>query len=192
LAIRTSHSCTNRQRTLNRALLERQLLLRRATGLSAADALERLVGLQAQNPRDPYIALWSRLKGFEPEELSELIESRRAVRMSLMRSTIHLVTARDALAIRPLLQPTLERNLYTATPFGRRIDKIDVDALTAAGRELLESEPMTFAELGRRLAERSPTATRRRSATRSASTSRSRRSRPGACGAGAVRPVTCR
>jgi hypothetical protein len=57
---------------------------------------------------------------------------------------------------RPLLQPTLERGLYTATPFGRRIDGIDVDALTAAGRELLESEPMTFADLGRRLAERFP------------------------------------
>lgn len=64
--------------------------------------------------------------------------------------------ARDALAIRPLLQPTLERGLYTATQFGRRIDGVDVGALTAAGRELLESEPMTFAELGRRLAERFP------------------------------------
>jgi hypothetical protein len=143
-------------RALNRALLERQLLLRRESALPVADALERLVGLQAQNPRDPYVSLWSRLERFEPSALSELIETRRAVRLSLMRSTIHLVTDRDCLAIRPVLQPWLERNLYAATPFGRQIDGIDVAALSAAGRELLESEPMMFSELGRRLAERFP------------------------------------
>jgi hypothetical protein len=124
--------------------------------MPAADAIERLVGLQAQNPRDPYVSLWSRLQGFQPASLSDLLRTRRAVRMSLMRSTIHLVSDRDCLAIRPLLQPTLERGLYTATPFGRRIEGIDVTALAAAGRELLESEPMTFAALGRRLAERFP------------------------------------
>jgi hypothetical protein len=96
------------------------------------------------------------LRAFDPASLSELIEARRAVRISLMRSTIHLVSDRDALAIRPVLQPWLERNLHTATPFGGAVDGIDMAALTTAGRELLEQQPMVFAELGRRLADRFP------------------------------------
>jgi hypothetical protein len=142
-------------RELNRTLLARQLLLERTT-MPVADALEHLVGLQAQNPRDPYLSLWARLEAFAPKQLSDLLASRRAVRISLIRATIHLVTARDALAIRPVLQPWLERNLYKATPFGRQIEGIDLEALTAAGRELLVEEPMMFTELGRRLCERFP------------------------------------
>ena len=88
------------QRALNRALLQWQMLLRR-TNLTAAKAVERLVGMQAQVPSSPYIGLWSRLVGFHPDGLSRLIGSRRAVRMSLMRSTIHLVTARDCLRYGP-------------------------------------------------------------------------------------------
>jgi hypothetical protein len=96
------------------------------------------------------------LRCFDPASLSELLEARRCVRISLMRATIHLVSDRDCCAIRPVLQPWLERNLHTATPFGRALDGIDVAALTAAGRELLEEQPMMFSELGRRLAERFP------------------------------------
>ncbi len=142
-------------RALNRSLLARQLLLER-TEMPVPEALEHLVGLQAQNPRDPYLSLWARLDAFDPERLSELLASRRAVRISLMRATIHLVTARDALAIRPVLQSWLERNLYKATPFGRQIEGIDLEALTAAARKLLVDEPMMFTELGRRLGERFP------------------------------------
>jgi len=64
----------------------------------------RLVGLQSQVPTDPYIGLWSRIEGFRPEELSDLIAERAAVRAGLLRSTIHLVSADDALAIQPLTQ----------------------------------------------------------------------------------------
>ena len=96
------------QRELNRALLARQGLLERSNE-SAIEVMERLVGMQAQVPTDPYIALWSRIEGFDPMELSDLIEQRRAVRAGLMRSTIHLVSARDALYIEPLTRPLLMR-----------------------------------------------------------------------------------
>src|SRR5881396_2721341 len=89
------------RQALNRALLARQLLLQRRP-MSAAAAVEHLVGMQAQAPNLPYVGLWSRLRGFRHEELSRLVATRKAVRLSLMRNTIHLVTARDAFGIKPL------------------------------------------------------------------------------------------
>jgi hypothetical protein len=133
-------------RALNRALLDRQMLLRR-TNLSAAQGIERLVGMQAQVPNSPYVGLWSRLDGFHPDELAQLITDRRAVRTSLMRCTIHLVTARDCLAFHPVLRPLGERGLYTGSPFGRNIEGMNVGALVAAGRARLEERPRTLTDL---------------------------------------------
>ena len=142
------------QRALNRALLERQLLLHRAS-LPVPDAIEHLVGLQAQLPQSPYVGLWSRLAEFRPVDLSDLIADRQAVRIALMRSTIHLVTARDCLALRPVLQPVLDRDLYRSA-WGRGIVGLDVEAVLVAAREILAQHPRTNAQLGKLLQTRWP------------------------------------
>lgn len=140
-------------RALNRVLLARQLLLERHRRPPQA-AIELLVGLQAQSPQDPYVALWSRLDGFTPDALSRLITSRAAVRLAMMRSTIHLVTASDCMELRPLLQPAIERSMWGT--FGKRLAGLDPTEIAAAGRELVAEQPMTLGEIGSSLARRWP------------------------------------
>jgi Winged helix DNA-binding domain len=144
-------------RALNRALLARQWLLDDGppAGATALDALEHLVGLQAQDVKAPYFQLWARLPGFEAQTLSGLLEARAAVRIVLMRGTIHLVAARDAAPLRALAQPVIARgtNGNWAVP-----DSVDGDALAAAGRALVEAEPRTFARLAVELGARWPEA----------------------------------
>ncbi len=149
-------------RALNRALLSRQLMLDQADLPEDPDArraaviraIEHLVGLQAQAPFPPYYGLWSRLPGFRPGDLASLITDRSVVRIALMRGTIHLVSARDCLPLRRLLQPVLERGLRGA--FGKQLAGVDAVALASAGRDLVEAAPMTFSALGEALAERWP------------------------------------
>ncbi|HEY8830142.1 MAG TPA: winged helix DNA-binding domain-containing protein, partial [Candidatus Limnocylindria bacterium] len=81
-------------RELNRALLARQFLLKRAA-LSPAAAIERLAGLQAQWSPAPYIGLWSRLAKFAIADLEQALAARTVVKATLMRGTLHLVSAHD-------------------------------------------------------------------------------------------------
>lgn len=130
-------------RALNRATLDRQLLLRRSSR-SVEDAVAHLVGLQAQNVKPPYHALAARLDGFDPERLSRLMADREVVRIVTLRSTIHTHTADDARTLRPLVQPARTREL---TAFRKGLAGVDLDRLAALARDLVEAEPRTMAEL---------------------------------------------
>jgi hypothetical protein len=141
------------RRSLNRATLARQLLLARAD-LGVRQAVEHLVGLQAQAPFPPYTGLWSRLAGFDPHELGGLLLDRTVVRVALMRGTVHLVSADDCVALRPLFAERLERWLRSS--WGKPLAGLDTAEVGAVARRLVEEEPRTTAELGRLLAERWP------------------------------------
>ncbi|MFG3437407.1 winged helix DNA-binding domain-containing protein [Nonomuraea sp. NPDC047897] len=142
------------RRELNRATLARQLLLRRHA-MPALQAVEHLVGLQAQAPFPPYFGLWSRLQGFRPDELARLLVERDVVRLVLMRGTVHLVSADDGLTLRPLLQPLLTK--LVAATHGPRLRQTGPEEIVKAGREALEQAgPLTAAKLGAALAERFP------------------------------------
>jgi hypothetical protein len=133
------------QEQLNRAALARQLLIERSAG-SPVEAVEHLDGMQAQVPMDPYTGLWSRLSDFRPQELGAAIEQRLAVRMPLMRSTVHLVSSQDALWLWPLVRPVLARSLKS-TQFGRDVAGIPMDRLLEAATAAMEEEPRTNREL---------------------------------------------
>jgi hypothetical protein len=140
-------------RALNRALLARQHLLARAD-IPVADLVEHLVGLQAQEPQEPYIGVWSRLHGFKPAQLADLLERREAVRTLLMRRTLHLVSARDCLALRGLHDPMLIARMRGT--LGRRLPGVDESALAEAARPLFAAAPSTLTEVARAVGDRWP------------------------------------
>jgi hypothetical protein len=143
------------RRALNRATLERQLLLRR-TRRPALEVVEHLVGLQAQVPLNPYTGLWSRLERFRPGELADLLVERRVVRTVVMRATIHLVTADDCLLLRPLVQPVLSAELARHREFAPRLRGVDLEPVLAFARSLFADRPRTGGELRAAFAERFP------------------------------------
>ncbi|HEX6347198.1 winged helix DNA-binding domain-containing protein [Umezawaea sp.] len=140
-------------RTLNRTTLARQMLLERHD-LPPDRAIEHLVGLQAQATSSPYVALWSRLRDFDAGEVGAMLLDRTAVRTTLMRGTLHLVTARDCVRLRPALQPMLARTATANFARSRRAE--DLADLVAAARSLLDAAPMTNAQLAAELTRRWP------------------------------------
>ncbi len=121
------------RRALNRATLARQLLLERAT-LTPLETVQHLVGMQAQVPHNPYTALWSRLEGFRPESVSELLERREVVRVGVMRGTIHLVTADDCLLLRPLTQPVFDDQLRRHREHAPALRDVDLEPVVELAR----------------------------------------------------------
>jgi len=141
-------------RQLNRTVLSRQLLLERVQR-PALDVVEHLVGLQAQEPRDPYLALWNRVAGFDPMELSDALEARAVVRMVVMRGTVHLVTAADALTLRPLMQEVLERELKMKM-YREPLQGVDLAPVLALAVERFADGPQTMKQLRAAMRERFP------------------------------------
>lgn len=139
---------------LNRALLARQLLLRRER-CSAAAAVEHLAGLQSQVPNPPYFALWARVHGFDPAELATLLTERAAVRATAMRGTIHLLSAADYRRFRGLFQPMLTRALASGQWY-EAVRDLDLSELAAEGQRLLTERPLGNAELAEQLQQRWP------------------------------------
>lgn len=141
-------------RALNRATLERQLLLARSP-MPALDAVAHLVGMQAQVPLNPYLGLWSRLHGFTPADLAQLLVDRKVVRIVVMRGTLHLVTADDCLVLRPLAQPVLDRELLHHADHAGPLRGVDLTPVLEFARQLL-TEPRSGADLRTALAAEFP------------------------------------
>ncbi len=97
--------------------------------LAPLAAVEHLVGMQAQCPNSPYVGLWSRLTDFDPDVLGRLITGREAVRAPLMRCTLHLASAADCLALRPVVQAVFERTYRATSEFARQVADEDLDAV---------------------------------------------------------------
>jgi hypothetical protein len=142
-------------RALNRATLARQLLLARSDR-PVLDAVHHLVGLQAQVPLHPYPALWSRLDRFDPAVLGRLLEERAVVRIVVMRGTLHLVTAADALLLRPLVQPVLDAELARHTEHAPNLVGVDLAPVLAFAADLLAERARTGPQLRAALAARFP------------------------------------
>jgi hypothetical protein len=130
------------------------LLLRREK-LKPAAAIERLLCLQAQLARPPFVALWSRLAGFRRDDLIAPIEKRDLVRSTMMRATIHLMTRGDYVAFRPALQPTLTGAMHAI--FKDKIKGFDIEKLVAAARGCFDEKPCNFVELRDHMLSRFPT-----------------------------------
>jgi winged helix DNA-binding protein len=82
------------QRELNRTLLARQLLLERSKG-SIQEAVEQVGGLQTQYAPSGYVGLWTRVAGFQRDDLTRALEDRSLIQATLMRTTIHIVSRRE-------------------------------------------------------------------------------------------------
>jgi Winged helix DNA-binding domain len=140
-------------RALNRATLARQLLLRREK-LKPVAAIERLLCLQAQIARPPFIALWSRLDPFQRADLLTPIDKRALVRATMMRATIHLMARQDYLAFRPVIQPVLSGGAERI--FKDAVATYDVDKIVAAARACFDAKACNFAQLREHLLKQFP------------------------------------
>lgn len=129
---------------LNRATLARQLLLTREK-MTVPRAVEHLVGLQAQLARPPYLALWSRLQGFQRDQLTKPALQRTLVRGTMMRGTLHLMSAKDYLRYRNLFRPLLTAAMRSVLK--ERAAALDLPALLATAKPFLDGKAHTFEDV---------------------------------------------
>jgi hypothetical protein len=128
---------------LNRATLARQVLLERSD-TSALEAVEHLMGLQAQLAKAPFIALWSRLRDFRRDNLARPCEDRKVVRATLMRATLHSMSAAGYARFRSTLQPLLET---AVAGLGERAKGIETERVIDAGVRFFQRGPNDFEAL---------------------------------------------
>ncbi len=145
-------------RALNRATLARQLLLARAD-VPVVQAVERIGPLQAQEPKPPFVALASRLEGFEPEQLVAALQGGELVRAVWIRATLHVLTSADQAALRATIQAPL--SAAAARVADSRGVTVPAEEVAAAAREELANGPLEFDALRERLAARFPGAEER-------------------------------
>lgn len=142
-------------RALNRATLARQGLLARER-VGVVEAVERFGGLQAQEPKPPFLALWSRVEAFSGDDLRGAYAAGEVVRAMMMRATLHTVSARDFGVLRPVLQPAMDAAMRGALK--GRDEGYEVEAVVRAATALVRKGPMTFGSLRAALADRFPDA----------------------------------
>lgn len=128
-------------RALNRAFLARQMLLEREK-TTVRKAIARLVAMQAQIPKPPFIGLWTRVAGFKREDLIRQVRAGKVVRATTLRATLHLMTADDYCAFRGTIQAALDRGMRP----GSRLGTVELADLCAAGRKFFAA-PATFDSL---------------------------------------------
>jgi len=141
------------RKRLNRALLARQMLLDREK-IAPLLAIDRLVGLQAQQAQPPFVGIWTRVAGFEREALHRLLHNREAVRATSMRGTLHLMSASGYLSYRSALQPGLTAGMHAV--LRDRAKDLDIPGLVAEARRFFTDKPGTFTQLRAALIERFP------------------------------------
>ena len=143
------------ERQLNRTLLRRQLLVEREP-VGVVEAVRRLVGLQAQQPAAPYLALWNRVAGFDPAALDLAFAEHRIVKATLLRITLHAVAVEDREVLHRAMVRTLRAARLGDARFTRTgLTSADADASVA---DLLTfvAEPRSNTELDAFFAERFP------------------------------------
>jgi hypothetical protein len=141
-------------RQVNRATLDRQLLLRRAR-LDVGDAVRRVLALQAQEPATPYLALWNRVADFDPTALDRALADRTVVKATLLRITLHVVHVQDYADVHHAVLPTLRASRLTDRRFlSSGLTGADADALLAPLARFTNDHPRSRAEVEAMLAER--------------------------------------
>ena len=130
------------------------MLLRREK-VGVVKAVEQLLALQAQLPRPPHVALWSRLRKFKRDDLFAPLKARTLVRGTMMRGTLHLMSARDFLAYRMTLQPSLTAGMASVVGKG---PIPSIETLMTAGRSAFGRKARPFADVRAALQSRFPDA----------------------------------